>query len=94
MKKLFLLGLLLLFFLKGYAQVVLIDDCESIAGWGGGGNTLSLDTDTPVQGLASIKSEGGNTERFRKNFATPLNTGILPSELYPSEEPVLCSLAL
>ncbi|MCF0056351.1 T9SS type A sorting domain-containing protein [Dyadobacter sp. CY356] len=81
MKKLFLLSLLLMFFLEGHAQVVLIDDCESTSSWGGGGNALSLDTDNPVQGLASIKSEGGNTERFRKNFATPLNTGILPGEL-------------
>jgi len=81
MKKCCLLFFLLTAVSQGFSQVVPVDDCESLTGWGGGGNVLSLDTDNPVQGSSSIKSEGGNTERFRKNFATPLNTGILPTEL-------------
>lgn len=81
MRKSCLLLFLFIAVLQGYGQVVLVDDCESLTGWGGGGNTLSLDTDSPVQGTASIKSVGGNTERFRKNFTAPLNTGILASEL-------------
>lgn len=81
MKEHFLFLFLLFITWKVQAQVVIVDDCESITGWGGGGNVLSLDTDNPVQGQASIKSEGGNTERFRKNFSAPLNTGILPGEL-------------
>jgi hypothetical protein len=81
MKKIILLFALLCFVAAGHAQVVLIDDCESLSGWGGGGNILTLDTDNPAQGQASIRSEGGNTERFRKNFATPLNSGILAGEL-------------
>ncbi|WP_051350074.1 T9SS type A sorting domain-containing protein [Dyadobacter alkalitolerans] len=82
MKKHYLLLLLLsLYVIPGYAQVTPVDDCEALSGWGGGGNALSLDNDAPVQGNFSIKSEGGNTERFRKNFATPINTGIAASDL-------------
>jgi hypothetical protein len=81
MKKLLLFLFLLFVVFKVQAQVVLVDDCESLVGWGGGGNALSLDTSDPIQGQASIKSEGGNTERFRKNFQAPLNTGIASNEL-------------
>ena len=82
MKKNYLLLLLMiLHFIPGYAQVTPVDDCESLTDWGGGGNALSLDNDAPVQGTYAIKSEGGNTERLRKNFATPLNTGIAAGEL-------------
>jgi hypothetical protein len=82
MKKNYLpLLLLLLFGLPGYAQVTPVDDCESLTGWGGGGNALSLDNDAPVQGSFSIKSEGGNIERFTRHFATPINTGITAGEL-------------
>ena len=81
MKKHFLVLFLLIYVFRAEAQVTLVDDCESLTGWGGGGNALSLDTADPVQGQASIKSEGGNTERFSKSFSAPLNTGILPSEL-------------
>ena len=73
--------LLLAAILPSHAQVTPVDDCESLTGWGGGGNTLSLDTDSPVQGTYSIKSEGGNTERLRRTFTTPVNTGIGPTEL-------------
>lgn len=73
--------LLLAAILSAHAQVVPVDDCESLTGWGGGGNTLSLDSDVPVQGSFSVKSEGGNTERFRRNFSTPINSGIAPAEL-------------
>ncbi|REA62882.1 hypothetical protein DSL64_08155 [Dyadobacter luteus] len=81
MKKHFLLLFLTFISSALLAQVVLVDDCESLSGWTGGGNTLSLDTNDPAEGLASIKSEGGNTERFRKNFIAPLNTGIAANEL-------------
>lgn len=82
MKKHCLLLLLLLAAILGaHAQVVPVDDCESLTGWGGGGNALSLDSDAPVQGSFSVKSEGGNIERFRKNFATPINSGIGSTEL-------------
>ncbi|MCF0070180.1 T9SS type A sorting domain-containing protein [Dyadobacter sp. CY261] len=76
-----LMLLLLAAALPSYAQVTPVDDCESLTGWGGGGNTLSLDSDAPVQGTYSIKSEGGNTERLRRTFTTPINTGIGPTEL-------------
>ncbi|MGN7885020.1 T9SS type A sorting domain-containing protein [Dyadobacter sp. 22481] len=76
-----LLLLLLTVTLPSYAQVTPVDDCESLTGWGGGGNTLSLDSDAPVQGTYSIKSEGGNTERLRRTFPTPINTGIGLTEL-------------
>jgi hypothetical protein len=82
MKKNYLLTfILLLFGVSGFGQLTPVDDCESLSGWGGGGNALSLDSDAPVQGSFSIKSEGGNIERFTRHFSTPINTGIAAGEL-------------
>ncbi len=41
---------------------------------------IILDNDGPVRGSFSVKSEG-NTERFRRNFSTPVSSGIAPTEL-------------
>ncbi|MCE7060307.1 T9SS type A sorting domain-containing protein [Dyadobacter sp. CY343] len=80
-KNCLLLFISLFFVLHGYAQVIPADDCESLTGWGGGGNVLSLSGDAPAQGSFSVQSEGGNTERFTRHFSTPINTGIAVGEL-------------
>ncbi|MDD3995094.1 MAG: DUF3823 domain-containing protein [Proteiniphilum sp.] len=51
-----------------------IDDCESLTGWGSGGFQLSLDTDAK-QGNFSIKAEGQGVVIYQKKFA-PFDTQV------------------
>jgi hypothetical protein len=55
-----------------------IDNCESLSGWGAGGFTLSLDTDSK-EGNFSIKSEGQGVVIYQKVFQ-PFNTGVTREE--------------
>lgn len=82
MKKIFLFSLLCITYNTGmFGQTVLFDDCESLTGWSGGGNVLTLSDVDPRQGVYSVQTSGGNTERFRRLLDTPLNTQIEPGEL-------------
>lgn len=53
----------------------IIDDCESLDGWGSGGFNLSLDTDAK-EGNFSIKAEGQGVVIYQKTFQPPFNTKV------------------
>jgi hypothetical protein len=76
----------------------ILDDCESLTGWGSGGFTLSLDGNDKKQGDYSLKADGTGVVIYQKVF-TPFDTevtkatGYLAFSLYVSDVSLISSAA-
>ncbi len=52
---------------------IVLDYCDSDAGWNSN-NGINIDTEEKKEGYASLISQGGGTDWFKKTFETPVNS--------------------
>jgi len=55
------------------SDFVVLDYCDSNAGWNSS-NGINTDTEEKKEGYASLISQGGGTDWFKKKFNTPVNS--------------------
>jgi hypothetical protein len=55
------------------SDFVVLDYCDSDAGWSSS-NGINIDTEEKQEGYASLISQGGGTDWFKKQFSTPVNS--------------------
>jgi hypothetical protein len=57
----------------GPSDIVVLDYCDDVTGWKSH-NGIILDSEDKQEGFAALSCSGAGTNRFNKQFATPVNT--------------------